>query len=81
MPHIFYVWFVPGWTSPSRNSLRASFSQSQIIGSYPLQILFLQFLEIEQRVLRLIHGPDEFVQFDVHSFGVSVLGVLDYKNH
>src|SRR5690606_8401190 len=38
-------------------------------------------LQVEQRIVRVVRGADQFVELDLHRLGIPVLRVLDQEHH
>ena len=57
------------------------FSQLFELLFYFLQFFVGEIFQIHQFVSRLLQGANDFVELQMHRFGVAVLGVLNQKHH
>src|SRR5262245_15080120 len=46
-----------------------------------IELLLRELLEVEERVVRALDGPDQLVELEVHRLAVPVLRVLDEEDH
>src|ERR1044072_7982587 len=52
-----------------------------VVAPVARELLILEVLEIEQRVVRALGRADQLVELDLHRLGVAVLRVLDEEHH
>ena len=57
------------------------FGQTVVVALAFEELFFTQFLDIYRLVVSAFHGPDNFVELQVHGGGVVRLGVLQEKDH
>lgn len=44
-----------------------------------IKIVYIQLFQIEQRIMRTFGGTDEFIKFQLDSFCISILCILNQK--
>ena len=47
----------------------------------PLEVCFFQAFDVKERIVRSAHRPDQFVELELDSMAIAVLGILNQKNH
>lgn len=66
-------------TKPERGS--RLLGESRVAGAYRIELPILEFLEIQESVVCAGGRPKQFIELDLYGLSVSVLRVLDEKDH
>jgi hypothetical protein len=56
-------------------------SQSPKLAFELIEVVIAGVLEVDETIPRAFEGAEQFIEFDVDSFGVAVLGILQHEKH